>query len=77
MFEYLPEVCKELNANMQELYWILIVPFTLLTIIFEFFKLPEGNPNVSVILKRVVISIILLSMQLQWLATEWQTKSMG
>ena len=60
MFEYLPEVCKELNANMQELYWILIVPFTLITIILEFFKLPEGNPNVSTILKRVVISIILL-----------------
>ncbi|MBK24505.1 MAG: hypothetical protein CME70_10975 [Halobacteriovorax sp.] len=60
MFEYLPEVCKELNANMQELYWILIVPFTLITIILEFFKLPEGNPNVSAILKRVVISIILL-----------------
>jgi hypothetical protein len=60
MFEYLPEVCRELNANIKELYWILIIPFTLLMIILEFFKLPEGNPNASVIIKRVVVSILLL-----------------
>ena len=60
MFEYLPEVCRELNANIKELYWILIVPFTLLIIILEFFKIPDRNPNVSDILKRVVISILLL-----------------
>ena len=60
MFEYLPEVCRELNANIKELYWILIIPFTLLIIILEFFKIPDRNPNVSDILKRVVISILLL-----------------
>jgi hypothetical protein len=60
MFEYLPEVCRELNANIKELYWILIIPFTLLIIILEIFKIPDRNPNVSDILKRVVISILLL-----------------
>ena len=60
MFEYLPEVCRELNANIRELYWILIIPFTLLIIILEFFKIPDRNPNVADILKRVVISILLL-----------------
>lgn len=60
MFEYLPEVCRELNANIRELYWILLVPFTVFVIILEFFKFPEGNPNVGDILKRVFVSVILL-----------------
>jgi hypothetical protein len=60
MFEYLPEICRELNANIKELYWILIIPFTLLIIILEFFKIPDNNPNVADILKRVVVSILLL-----------------
>lgn len=60
MFEYLPEVCRELNSNIRELYWILLVPFTVFIIILEFFKFPEENPNVGDIIKRVVISIILL-----------------
>lgn len=60
MFEYLPEVCRELNANIKDIYWILIVPFTVLTLIFEFFKMPEGNPNPIDVIKRVAVSIMLL-----------------
>ena len=60
MFEYLPEVCRELNGNIREMYWILLAPFTLLVIILEFFQMPEQNPNINDILKRVAISVIML-----------------
>ncbi len=60
MFEGLSEVCQEIHGNIRELYWLLLVPFTLLAIILEFFKIPSQNPNVHEILKRVVISIIML-----------------
>ena len=59
MFDYLPEVCRELNGNIREIYWILLAPFTLLIIILEFFQMP-ANPNVQDILKRVAISVIML-----------------
>ena len=60
MFEYLPEVCRELHAQILQIYWILIVPFCVLLIVFEFFKMPEGNPNAGDIIRRAVISMILL-----------------
>jgi hypothetical protein len=60
MFEYLPEVCLELHAQILQIYWILIIPFCVLLIVFEFFKMPEGNPNAGDILRRTVISMILL-----------------
>lgn len=60
MFEYLPEVCRELHAQILQIYWILIIPFCVLLIVFEFFKMPEGNPNAGEIIRRAVISMILL-----------------
>lgn len=60
MFEFLPEVCRELRGHLVDAYWILIVPFCVFLIIFEFFKMPEGNPNAGDIIKRAVVSIILL-----------------
>jgi hypothetical protein len=60
MFDYLPEVCRELHGQVLQIYWILIVPFCVLLIIFEFFKMPEGNPSAGDIIKRAVISMILL-----------------
>ena len=60
MFDYLPEVCRELHGQVLQIYWILIVPFCVLLIIFEFFKMPDGNPNAGDIIKRAVISMILL-----------------
>lgn len=60
MFDYLPEVCRELHGQLLQIYWILIVPFCVLLIIFEFFKMPDGNPNAGDIIKRAVISMILL-----------------
>jgi len=60
MFEFLPEVCRELRSHLVDAYWILIVPFCVFLIIFEFFKMPEGNPNAGDIIKRAVVSMILL-----------------
>ena len=58
MFDYLPDVGRELRAQMIQIYWIMIVPFAVLLLIFEFFK--EQPPNAKDILRRIVISILLL-----------------
>ena len=60
MFEYLPLVCKELHGNIREIYWIMLVPFTVLTLVLELFRMPEQNPDGGHILKRVAVSVILL-----------------
>lgn len=60
MFDFLPEVARELRAHTLDLYWILIVPVFIFSIIFEFFHLPDSSPNPSKVLKRVLISVILL-----------------
>ena len=38
MFEYLPEVCREIHSQVLQIYWIMIIPFSVLLIIFEFLK---------------------------------------
>ena len=60
MFNWLPEVCREINGTLIGLYWILIVPFVLILIILEFFQFPEKSIGASSIIKRAVISTILL-----------------
>ena len=60
MFEYLPDVCRELNGSVREIYWILLAPFTILLIILEFFQITEEKSNIEGTLKRVMISMILL-----------------
>ena len=60
MFELLPSVCRELHGNIQDIYWILLVPFTVLLIALSFFKMPEQNPNGGEVLKRAFVSILLL-----------------
>ncbi|MGE3263354.1 MAG: hypothetical protein AB7K68_16355 [Bacteriovoracia bacterium] len=58
MFDYLPEVGRQLRGELIGVYWTLLVPFVVLLIILEFFK--EEPPNVREIFRRVVISIIML-----------------
>lgn len=58
MFDYLPEVGRQLRGELIEVYWTLLVPFVVLLIILEFFK--EEPPNVREILRRVVVSILML-----------------
>lgn len=60
MFDFLPEVARELRAHLIDLYWILIVPVFIISIISEFFNLPDGSPNPSKVLRRVLISVFLL-----------------
>ena len=60
MFDFLPEVCRELHGHLTDTYWILIVPFTVFLIILEFFKMPESGPSAGDIIKRAVVSMILL-----------------
>ena len=61
MYDWLPGLCIELRGNLTTIYWILIVPLTTFLIILEYFKLPDRNPNIANIIKRAVISMILLA----------------
>lgn len=58
MFDYLPDVGRELRGELVQVYWALLVPFVALLIILEFFK--KDPPNVAEILRRVVISVLML-----------------
>ena len=60
MFDFLPEVARELRGHILDLYWILIVPVFIISIISEFMRLPDGSPNPSKVLRRVLISVFLL-----------------
>lgn len=60
MFDWLPEVAREVRFNLINLYWILITPFCIFLIILEFFKIPEKNIGAGMIIKRSFISMLLL-----------------
>lgn len=58
MFDYLPDVGRQLRGELIEVYWTLLVPFVVLLLILEFFK--EEPPNVKETLRRIVISVLML-----------------
>lgn len=58
MFEYLGAVGAELHGEMIKMYWVLLVPFVLLLFALEMLK--DENPNVRDILRRLVISVLML-----------------
>lgn len=58
MFDYLSDVGRGLHAELVSVYWVLLVPLVLLLLIIEFLK--DENPNVREILRRTVISVVLL-----------------
>ncbi|MBL7542457.1 MAG: hypothetical protein JNL11_01505 [Bdellovibrionaceae bacterium] len=60
MFDFLPEVARDLRGHILDLYWVLIVPVFVISIISEFMNLPDGSPNPSKVLKRVLVSVFLL-----------------
>lgn len=61
MFEWLPEVCRELRGNLVEIYWLLLIPYTVFLICLEFFRISDGSGGGGGrILRRVVISMLLL-----------------
>jgi hypothetical protein len=60
MFDFLPEVARDLRGHIMELYWVLIIPIFIITIIAEFFNISDGGPKSIGIFKRLLISIFLL-----------------
>ena len=58
MFEQLVGVDNDIRGEMLELYWLLLAPVVLLLIVLEFLK--NQNIDIGDILRRVVISILLL-----------------
>ena len=58
MFEQLVGVAKDIRGEMLDLYWLLLAPIVLLLVILEFLK--TNNIDVVDILRRVVVSILLL-----------------
>lgn len=58
MFDYLSTVGRELRAELMSIYWVLLIPLVLLLIIIEFLK--DENPNIRDILRRTVVSVVLL-----------------
>ena len=59
-FDWLRGVCENLHSEIIELYWILLPAFVTFLICLEFFRMPEKNPDAGMILKRAVVSMILL-----------------
>ena len=58
MFDSFAMVAQEVRKNFVHIYWILIVPVSLIVFLLEFFK--EESPAPGKILRRIFISIILL-----------------
>ncbi len=58
MFEYLGAVGAELHNEMIKMYWVLLVPFVLLLFTIELLK--DENPNARDILRRLLISVIMI-----------------
>ncbi|MBX9768802.1 MAG: hypothetical protein K2X47_16125 [Bdellovibrionales bacterium] len=48
-----------------DLYWTLLVPAFVISIMTEFFQLPDGAPNMNKVIKRLIISVLLL-MSFDW-----------
>ena len=57
MFDWIPEICGGLRTEMVDLYMTLLVPVTLITIIFEFLKKELDFDGIA---KRIIISFILV-----------------
>ena len=58
MFDYLSDVGRSLRGELISTYWVLIVPLVLLLIVMEFLK--NDEPDVKDLLRRVLVSVILL-----------------
>lgn len=60
MFSNLVDVAREIRTDLVEIYWILLVPLVCFLLAVEMFKGGDEPPQGGRILKRVVISILLL-----------------
>jgi hypothetical protein len=60
MFDNLFVYAKELHGEMVQIYWIMLPAIVALLLVFELLKGADAQPNVNDILRRTVISILLL-----------------
>jgi hypothetical protein len=60
LYNWLPDLSYELRANLVEVYWLALAPLLLLLVILEFFKSAESDPNIPKLIKRALISVLLL-----------------
>lgn len=58
MFEYLSSVGSELHGEMIKMYWVLLVPYFLFLFVLEILK--DENPNTKDLLRRLIMSVLLL-----------------
>jgi len=58
VFSYLSEAGADLHAQMVQVYWVLLVPFTVLLFALEVIQ--DENPNLRGLFRRIVISVLLL-----------------
>ena len=60
MFDNLFLYAKSLHGEMTKVYWTMLPAIVLLLIVFELLKSSDQQPNINEILRRTVISILLL-----------------
>lgn len=60
MFENIAGIARELRSELLSVYWVLIIPLVIFLIILEFLKEDQQPINVVDILRRTIISVLLL-----------------
>ena len=60
MFHELAGVAKSIRLELVNIYWVLLVPLVILLVSFEVLKSKEQKIGIDEILRRVVVSILLL-----------------
>ena len=60
MFENIAGIARELRTELLSVYWVLIIPLVIFLIILEFLKEDQQPINVVYILRRTIISVLLL-----------------
>lgn len=60
MYDWLPQVCREIHSEMVQIYWVLIVPLVLVCAILILANGGEESGAGARLLKRTLLSVILL-----------------
>lgn len=60
MFNFLPAVGRSLHGEMVKFYWMLLPPYVVLLIVLEILKDSGKGPDAQKIIKRAVVSMLLL-----------------
>lgn len=60
MYNWLPEVCREIRADMIQMYWLLIIPLVIFCAILILANGGEESGAGAKLLKRTMLSVILL-----------------